>query len=525
LFSRGANSHDAPPNTQLDLFDVSLPGTLPQLNSRAVKTAILAGLGLNCEIQNVIHFDRKNYFYSDMPSGYQITQYTSPIAKDGYVDFIVSDYNSSSIAHTQPYDVIKYLFPRSSNSSERSFAPYIKRSHISQIQLEQDSAKTLSQVCTGGYELNSLVDYNRSGCALIEIVFQPDLCNPHEASSLVRELSHILRTLSICSCELQEGTLRVDANVSIKRIGDQLMDPQSAKRVELKNLNSLRALNRGLYSEIRRQTDELLLNKCIVQESRSYSSKLDQTRPLRLKADSTDYRYMPEPSLPPLAIDLGLIEEMSIALDEPSLPKRVRELLEDKYNLNRLLIVELIGEPGLSRYFLQIMENNETRKKPYDPDTVADFLIYAVANLKSIQISPIRVDLTDEDDFLKRLSVEKMQTIFDMLFNDEISFINALEIMRNMLVNDVEATPERLVDELNLRTINDDEEISRACSNILAKMKNISKKYRKTGDIRYLRMMLDKMNELHHGRLSFRKAIKFFENARQEYELSKKIKT
>lgn len=507
LFSQGSNASGASPNSQLDLLDVSMPGSLPKLNRSAIRAAIMTGLGLNCTIQDLIHFDRKNYFYTDMPAGFQITQYNRPIALDGYIDFIVTAYNRSFInefAYSQNYDIIRLLYYDEWNQEDK---PYIKRSHIKQLQLEQDSAKTLHQTTSDKEDLNNLVDYNRSGAGLLEIVFEPDLTTPDEASSLVRELIMVLKTLKSCDCELQEGSLRVDANVSIESIDGQLVPREISNRVELKNLNSLRSLHRGITYEIQRQTLQIMSGDRVIQESRTFNTKTGQTVVLRAKETAVDYRYVPEPSIPPLRIDESSVEQAKEELDKNVvLPSVTRQLLQDKYGLKLTLIVELLDEPGLAQYFMALMDNSDGEFS-FDSNTVADFLIYSVTNLKSIQNLPIKVDLDDEQgDFLKKLSPAKMRKLLKMVSDEEINFTIAYETMKCLYTSHADSCPRQLVQQFGWFQINDDDQVEKFCAELIKGMKSVSKRYKKRGDKKDLRYMLDKLNELHHNLINVRKA-------------------
>lgn len=501
LFSRGGNSRFCPPNTQLDLLDISLPGSLPKLNKSAFNLAMLSSLGLNCTIQNTTHFDRKNYFYTDMPAGYQITQYNKPIAKDGFIDFIVTTYHNSVIAHAQQYDLVKYLYHEDRGNIEE-IKPYIKRSQIKQIQLEQDSAKTLQQMTKDSEEAQySLIDYNRSGAPLIEVVFEPDLTNHHEASSLIKELIHLFKALKICDCELQEGSLRVDANISIQAIDNQVIN--NSAKVELKNLNSIRSLNKGVHHEINRQASLIKSGKLVAQETRTFDTRTGQTVPLRLKEEASDYRYTPEPNLPPISIPDELIDETRKSLPE-DLPDAIRKSLLDKYEIDLALITEMIEEPGLHKYFLEIME----ARPNYDPNVIADFLIYSVANTKNIVGPPIHVDLSDDTgDFRNRLGVEKLIVIFDMMLKDEISFMTAYEVIKLILINNDPSNPRDIVAHFGWQQINDREIVMELCESCIKRMKNIHKSYKKKGDKKYLRMMLEKLCEASNNRISVRMAI------------------
>lgn len=504
LFSEGSNNHESPSNTQLDFLDIALPGSLPKVNQAAVKSSILTALGLNCTIQDTIHFDRKNYFYSDMPAGYQITQRNKPVAKGGHIDFIAAPYHKSLIAHAQQYDVVKYLYSSDRYRNEE-FSPYIKRSHIEQIQLEQDSAKTLNfDDDKSKKERYCMIDYNRSGSALIEIVFQPDLTKSHEASSLIKELIRILKALGTCDCELESGSLRVDANVSIQSIDGETIE--NSPRVELKNLNSLRSLNRGILYEIDRQSTLILQGHEVLQESRIYLSQTDKTTPLRLKEDSVDYRYVPEPSIPPIKLSESLIGQIRKELPS-SLPQTERNALVNNFNLDLIIVDELMNEPGLCDFFIELVEGRSHN----DLNALADFLIYAIANLKRSSIKPVQVTLVKGSEFREIINVEMVRRLFDMMLADEISYSTAYEVMKHAYTNNDRSDPRKIVEVFGWFQITNNAEIVKICDESIKLMKNISKKYGKSGDKKYLRMMLDKICANSGNKISVKKAIQYID--------------
>lgn len=365
LFSQGGNVYQAASNSQVDLLDVALPGTLPKLNSRALELAIISSLGLKCTVQESIHFDRKNYFYADMPAGYQITQYNKPIAKEGYVDFVVNYYRKLDVV-SSPYKskLVSSLWLEE-EKSRTTFEPYKKRSCIKQIQLEQDSAKTLTHIDEESQQsICDLVDYNRSGASLIEIVFEPDLTSQHEASSLVRELISVLQSLGTCRCELQEGTLRVDANVSISSLRGQ--EIKSAK-VELKNLNSLKALNGGIRYEIERQAKIIESGEHVTSETRTYDTKLNITLPLRAKEETVDYRFVPDPNLPSLKLDDVYIRNIS-----QKLSSRLTANIQKKKNTDCVaeekLTFEIEDPDEIEMLCLDLIKKMKSTSKKYVRD-------------------------------------------------------------------------------------------------------------------------------------------------------------
>ena len=261
-------------NSNVSYFDSSTPGTLPVLNGRCVEAGLLTSLALGCQVHDVSYFDRKHYFYSDLPQGYQITQQRRPLAVGGSLD-------------------VPVMCP------ELSREVYTRHSHVIQLQLEQDSAKSLHDPELG----RSLVDLNRCGAGLMEIVFGPDLRHGEEAAALVKELILILESLDTCLARMERGELRVDANISVRRAGEA----ELGVRTEVKNINSVRSVARAVEFEVERQIRILEDGGKIENETRSYDYDNKVTLAMRDKEAKQDYRFMPEPNLPPLRLREGSI--------------------------------------------------------------------------------------------------------------------------------------------------------------------------------------------------------------------------
>lgn len=500
LFSQGCNTTTSP-NSGLDLLDIALPGSLPTLNGSAVRAGLLASLGLNCTIQDKIHFDRKNYFYSDMPAGYQITQYHKPLAKDGHIDYIVTAYQKPRALHTFSYDLMKYLWEQDPKSDE--LKPYLRRSRITQIQLEQDSAKTLHQLSEeSGTELYTLIDYNRSGAALIEIVFEPDLVNHHEASSLVKELIRVLKATGVCNCEMQSGSLRVDANVSIFSVDDEMVD---SERVELKNLNSINFVNRAILHEIRRQSGILKAGGRVIRETRFFDPKSDQTTPLRLKENAVDYRYTPEPNIPPLKIDKKYLDQVAECLPQVMPAHRTERLLHND-GLDLELAAQILDDPTLGDYFDQVI----ALRPNMEASVIADFLLYNQMLLKRLPWG--NMDGPELECPFSRLSPDLMVEILDLLESEKVSFVIACELVKlKALDPSITVKPTSLVEKFSWQQINNEEDIDRLCGQVIAGMVQTQKKYRKRGYMKDLRRLLDKLGELNDNRVNIRLAIASFD--------------
>ncbi|XP_008285006.1 glutamyl-tRNA(Gln) amidotransferase subunit B, mitochondrial [Stegastes partitus] len=340
LFSGSSVRFSAPPNSLVSLFDASLPGTLPVLNKRCVEAAVMTGLALNCTINRKSLFDRKHYFYADLPAGYQITQQRQPIAVDGMLTY-------SLLGGKKRSQVIR------------------KNVQIKQIQLEQDSGKSLHD----DVRSQTLIDLNRAGVGLMELVMEPDMSCGEEAAAAVRELQLILQALGTCQGNMSEGQLRVDANVSVHRPGEPL-----GVRTEVKNINSARYLARAIDYEIQRQIDVLQRGGTVQNETRAYDSKSGETIPMRDKEGLQDYRFMPEPNLPPLivyednaSLPTGIDACQAVVVQKikeglPELPSVKRDRLVQTYGILPEHSFTLVNEDGLVEYFEEALK--ATKKEP-----------------------------------------------------------------------------------------------------------------------------------------------------------------
>lgn len=340
LFSGSSVGFSAPPNSLVSFFDASLPGTLPVLNKRCVEAAVMTGLALSCTINKKSLFDRKHYFYADLPAGYQITQQRRPIAVDGSLTY-------SLLGGKKGNQVVR------------------RTVSIKQIQLEQDSGKSLHDDVNG----QSLIDLNRAGVGLMELVMEPDMSCGDEAAAAVRELQLILQALGTCQGNMSEGQLRVDANVSVHQPGEPL-----GVRAEVKNINSIRFLARAIDFEIQRQMGVVQSGGTVQNETRAYDSNSGETVPMRDKEGLQDYRFMPEPNLPPLmvyedrtSLPAGLDERQAVVVQQirrslPELPGVKRDRLVQTYGILPEHSFTLVNEDGLVGYFEAVLR--ETRKEP-----------------------------------------------------------------------------------------------------------------------------------------------------------------
>ncbi len=312
MFSGASTAFGAEPNRQACAVDVALPGVLPVANREAVACAIRFGLAVGAEIAPRSVFARKNYFYPDLPKGYQISQYELPVVSGGSVSFV---FGSGGDAGTH--------------------SVRLTRAH-----LEEDAGKSVHE----GFAERSGIDLNRAGTPLLEIVTEPDMRSAAEAVAYARALHALVVWLGICDGNMQEGSFRCDANVSVRRPGGPL-----GTRCEIKNLNSFRFLERAILFEVQRQTEIIEDGGRIVQETRLYDPDRDETRSMRSKEDAHDYRYFPDPDLPDLVISPDWIESERAAM--PELPSAMRERLCGEYGLTPYDAATLTATPDIARYF------------------------------------------------------------------------------------------------------------------------------------------------------------------------------
>ncbi|MGQ4272951.1 Asp-tRNA(Asn)/Glu-tRNA(Gln) amidotransferase subunit GatB [Terrihabitans sp. B22-R8] len=325
LFSGSSTEFGRPPNSNVSLVDAALPGMLPVINAECVRQAVKTGLGLKAQINERSTFDRKNYFYPDLPQGYQISQFKSPIVGEG------------EVLLDMPEGQVKV--------------------GIERLHLEQDAGKSIHDQDP----TNSLVDLNRSGVALMEIVSRPDLRSSEEARAFVTKLRTILRYLGTCDGDMEKGNLRADVNVSVRRPGDDF-----GTRCEIKNVNSIRFIGQAIEYEARRQIEILEDGGTIDQETRLFDPGKGETRSMRSKEEAHDYRYFPDPDLLPLELPEGLIEELSGSL--PELPDEKKARLQSEYGLSAYDANVLVGERASADFYEAVAKAN-------DPKLAANWVI------------------------------------------------------------------------------------------------------------------------------------------------------
>ncbi|MBW4655152.1 MAG: Asp-tRNA(Asn)/Glu-tRNA(Gln) amidotransferase subunit GatB [Kaiparowitsia implicata GSE-PSE-MK54-09C] len=319
IFSTSSTQFGGDPNTNIDPVCMGLPGTLPVLNQKVLEYAVKAGLALNCQIAPYSKFDRKQYFYPDLPKNYQISQYDLPIAEHGWLEIELDDEAGSLVR---------------------------KRIGITRLHMEEDAGKL---VHGGGDRLSgstySLVDYNRAGIPLVEIVSEPDLRSGTEAAEYARELRRIMRYLGVSDGNMQEGSLRCDVNISVRPVGTEAF----GTKVEIKNMNSFNAIERAINYEIERQTAAVEAGEPIYQETRLWEEGAQRTISMRMKEGSSDYRYFPEPDLGPIQVSSQQLEAWRTEL--PELPAQKRQRYEQDLGLSPYDARVLTDDRAMTEYF------------------------------------------------------------------------------------------------------------------------------------------------------------------------------
>jgi len=395
LFSSSSTTFGAEPNTQVSLVDAAFPGMLPVINEFCVKQAIKTGIGLKAQINKRSVFDRKNYFYADLPQGYQISQFKYPIVGEGTV---ILDMPNGQ-----------------------------KEVGIERLHLEQDAGKSIHDMDPQ----NTLVDLNRSGVALMEIVSKPDLRTPDEVSTYIKKLRSIMRYLGTCDGNMQEGSLRADVNVSVRIKGAEKL----GTRCEIKNVNSIKFMQMAINYEANRQVDLIEEGKTINQETRLFDTKKNETRSMRSKEDAHDYRYFPDPDLLPLEVTDDFIKKLKA--DIPELPDDKKKRFIDKFKLSPYEATILVSDIDTSKYFEEVIANSDIK-------LATNWItgeLFAVLNDKNLEISD------------SPISAKNLSKLINLIKDGTISGKIAKTIFELMMDGDKD--PQKIVEEKGLKQESD----------------------------------------------------------------------
>ncbi|HCL48699.1 MAG TPA: Asp-tRNA(Asn)/Glu-tRNA(Gln) amidotransferase GatCAB subunit B [Rhodobiaceae bacterium] len=411
LFSGAATEFGAEPNSQVSLVDAAMPGMLPVINWFCVEQAVRTGLGLKAQINNYSVFDRKNYFYPDLPQGYQISQFQQPIVGEGAIEIDLAD-------------------------------GAVKEIGIERLHLEQDAGKSLHDQ----HPNMSFVDLNRSGVALMEIVSNPDMRSAAEAQAYVKKLRAILRYLGTCDGNMEQGSLRADVNVSVRKPGDEL-----GTRCEIKNVNSIRFIGQAIEYEARRQVDLIEDGGTVEQQTRLFDPKTGETRAMRSKEEAHDYRYFPDPDLLPLEFSQEFVDE--IAKDLPELPDEKKARFINDYGLTPYDAGVLVGEAENAAFF-------ESAAEGQDAKAVANMVIGSVfAGLNKADL-----DIADSP-----VSAAQVGQLVGLIADDTVSGRSAKEVFELMFEDgpDQGKNPAVIIEEKGLKQVTDTGAIEAAVDEVI----------------------------------------------------------
>jgi aspartyl-tRNA(Asn)/glutamyl-tRNA(Gln) amidotransferase subunit B len=408
LFSGASTEFGAEPNTQVSLVDAAMPGMLPVINEKAVEQAVRTGLGLNAEINLKSIFDRKNYFYPDLPQGYQISQYLDPVVGKGEIEIDLEDGTTRTIG-------------------------------ITRLHLEQDAGKSIHDQDPR----KTLVDLNRSGVALMEIVSEPDMRSAEEAGAYIEKIRSILRYLGTCDGNMQEGSLRADVNVSVRRPGDDF-----GTRAEIKNVNSIRFIRQAIEYEARRQIEILEDGGEVDQETRLFDPDRGETRSMRSKEEAHDYRYFPDPDLLPLEFEQSWVDAIRETL--PELPDQKKHRFMEDYGLSVIDAGTLVAERETAEFFEAVAEGRDAK-------VAANWVMGELFGA---------LNRTDTDITASPVSAAQLGQLVDLIGDGTVSNRLAKDVFEIMF--ETGDDPEKIVEERGMKQVTDTGAIEAAVDEAIA---------------------------------------------------------
>jgi aspartyl-tRNA(Asn)/glutamyl-tRNA(Gln) amidotransferase subunit B len=409
LFSGASTEFGGEPNSHVSLVDAAMPGMLPVINRHCVEQAVKTGLGLKAKINKKSVFDRKNYFYPDLPQGYQISQYKSPVVGKGKVTVDLADGETIEVG-------------------------------IERLHLEQDAGKSIHDL----HPTNSFVDLNRSGVALMEIVSKPDLRSADEARAYLTKLRTILRYLGTCDGDMEKGSLRADVNVSVKKLGAAL-----GTRCEIKNVNSIRFVGQAIEYEARRQIEIIEDGGKIEQETRLFDPHKGETRSMRNKEEAHDYRYFPDPDLLPLEFDEAFVKKLAANL--PELPDEKKARFVKNYGLSPYDAGVLIGERETADFFEEVAKGRDAK-------AAANFVINEFFG---------RLNKEGKDISTSPISAKQLASIVDLIGDGTISGKIAKDLFE--IVWNEGGDPRAIVEKRGMKQMTDTGAIEKAVDGVIAK--------------------------------------------------------
>ena len=457
IFSGASTLFGSSPNTQACNIDLGMPGVLPVLNEEVLKMAIKFGLSINANINSPTQFARKNYFYPDLPKGYQISQLDNPIVEGGVLEITLKDGSKKKIR--------------------------ITRAH-----LEEDAGKSLHE----DFEGLTGIDLNRAGTPLLEIVSEPDLSSGEEAVAYLKKIHSIIRYLEISDGNMAEGSMRCDANVSLRKRGSK----ELGTRTETKNVNSFKFVEKAIQHEIRRQIKILESGERVTQETRLYDSQLDETRPMRSKEYANDYRYFPEPDLLPVVLTEDFIKSVKDLMPELSEEKEKRFIKEYKlsdYDANVLSV-----DPNLSNFFEEVVVRSR------NPKLAANWImgeLSAFLNKENLSILETKVDSINLGNLLSRIE------------DSTISGKIAKEIFEEMWNS--KKSPDEIIEEKGLKQVTDSSEIEKVINQVLEQNQSQLEQY-KSGKVKLFGFFVGQVMKASRGKANPEQVNKLLEERLKE---------
>jgi len=439
LFSTSATKFGAEPNTQVSLVDAAFPGMLPVINEFCVKQAIKTGIGLKAKINKRSVFDRKNYFYADLPQGYQISQFKDPIVGEGKVILDMPDGQ--------------------------------KEVGIERLHLEQDAGKSIHDLDPK----NTFVDLNRSGVALMEIVSKPDLRSPEEVNAYIKKLRSIMRYLGTCDGNMQEGSLRADVNVSVRKKGTK----DFGTRCEIKNVNSIKFMQMAIEYEANRQVDLIEDGQSVDQETRLFDTKKNETRSMRSKEDAHDYRYFPDPDLLPLEVSDEFINQLQSEI--PELPDEKKKRFIDKFKLTPYEANIMVSDIETSNYFEDVVKKSDVK-------LATNWIIgelFAALNEKNLEI-------TDSP-----ISAGNLSKLINLIKDGTISGKIAKTVFEQMMEGDKD--PKKIVEEKGLKQESDPKALEALIDKVIDSNRDKATEY-KSGKVKLFGFFVGQVMKVSGGK-------------------------
>ena len=444
LFSSSSTKFGSEPNSQVSLVDAAMPGMLPVINEFCIRQAVKTGLGLNAKINLYSIFDRKNYFYADLPQGYQISQYKYPIVGEGKVTIDFKNGDSKDI-------------------------------RVTRLHLEQDAGKSMHDQ----HPLKTYVDLNRSGVALMEIVSEPDLRSAEEAALYINKIRTILMYLDTCDGNMQEGSLRADVNISVRKIGEEY-----GTRCEIKNLNSIKFIKQAIEYESKRQIYLIEEGKSIQQNTLLFDTQTGKTKPMRSKEEAHDYRYFPDPDLLPLNLEKKIIQEIKNEI--PELPDNRKLRYMNDFNLSNYDSSVLTADIEVSDYFDLVFKNNPELKK--SAKLIVNWItseLFSILKKNDINITNSPISPNNLGDLVK------------LITSDKISGKIAKDIFEEMFLS--KKSPTEIIEEKDLIQVTDKNEIEIIIDQILESNKDKVSEY-KSGKTKLLGFFVGQAMKISEGK-------------------------